>query len=315
MTINKAHEHPFGATVIPHNGTLAGPTPPKPPATVAGAPIVRDLKGEPKQPSKIATKIDELIDLFADRVADKVLARLDGLAEKYNPGVTAMAQELIARHADVEDLNREMFSVGERVPNVRDVAFKPSREPVVVAHDEDQAPRDYGLGILEQNAYTTISLPSESGDANQMHTALEQALRERELVKVTRFAPGPLAFDIILEGITTDENGLPAVPVRHCTVYAQPYGQGYTDGAKPNEYVLLCNGRRVMRSRTISGHGPQQFQGGHGFRGFESDASGVHNYVFAGRHDDTGYSAGLTFDEVLAAVDGPLKSASWGRDS
>lgn len=70
--------------------------------------------------------------------------------------------------------------------------------------------------------------------ANQMHTDLEQALRERDHVKVLRFAPEPIVFTMSTPG-----------GIVECTAYAQPYGQGYTGGAKLNEYVLLCAGKQL----------------------------------------------------------------------
>ncbi len=313
MSQNKAIPHPYGSTVVP-GFEMAGPKPsavPVPgvpsviPGTigVAGAAATR-VSGTPtpvKQPSKIAQKFDELLDAFADLVADRVMERL----APFEP------------RADVEDLNRESFSIGEPEPNMQAQAFKPSRV-------------DTSTPLVDDNGYsnnpsagTGPMLPSESGDAMQMHTAMEQALREREQIKMRRFAPGPLGFLVLIEGhqhVTPDMSDDDRYKgwrenYRTCTLYAQPYGGGYTDGAKPNEYVLLCDGRRVYRSRewhagdwenNADRMGPARFQPGYWSIGVLGSGEM--------RISNTGYSAGLTFDEVLAAVDA-MRSASWGADS
>jgi hypothetical protein len=264
----KAHFHPYGSTVIPHNGAVAvEANTPKLPGSpslipgslgVAGAPVLRDLSGtssETKPTNAVTKALDDLFEAFADRVADKIIAKL-------------AANIPTTPELDVEDLNRLY-----------------------------QQPPGFGEASMEDLVQT------QPHDATQMHVDLEQALREREHVKVKRFAPGPLAFTVTIEGaeVVPDYGDGWSRGLRNCTVYAQPYGQGYTNGAKPNEYVLLCGGKQVYRSESYR-EGPQSFQAGRGF--------GFHAGTF-----DGDYSTGLTFDEVLAIVDGPMRSESWGADS
>lgn len=277
---NKALPHPYGSTVIPHNGLPQGPTPnaPKLPGApspipgslgVAGVPMISQLSAEPKAPTAdpVMQAIANLLDAFADRVADKVVAKL-------------AAQVTITTRAagDVEDLNR--------------LAPWP---PISSMTDEE-------LDALPISEGVPQGAPGPS-PAVQMHIDLEQALREREHVKVERFAPGPLAFLVLLDGkqhvgprrgAETDEVRTKAwiESYRTCTAYAQPYGQGYTDGAKPDEYVLLVDGKQIYRldSRLATEEQAKPSRG-------------------------RGYSTGLTFAEVLALVDGPLRSADFGRDS
>jgi len=211
-TENKAYPHPYGSTVIPTSNGLHGPTPNAPKLPGSPSPIPGSL-GVAGAPSFHV--IGKTIEPKPNKIAAALDALIDAIAD-------TIADKVVAKLATVPPTI-------EPGPEY-DPLYKPYNNATV---------DDLAAKLPDPEPTDQVAL------ANQMHTDLEQALRELDNVKILRFAPAPIVF------LVTTKTG--PVEAMECTAYAQPYGQGYTDGAKPNEYVLLCDGKRLSWERVRVG--------------------------------------------------------------
>lgn len=116
--------------------------------------------------------------------------------------------------------------------------------------------------------------------AAQLHVDLEQALRERVHVKIRRYAPDPIIFNVRTSSYEPDHRW------REVTAYARPFGQGYTDGARVAEYVLICDGKALTWERR-----------------FRPNKLGFHYSELPGALN----GGSFTFQRVLDLVDGTLR--------